>query len=444
MAATLATVCGPATLAGAQPAPTPAPRLHQDMACSSTWLDPAHPVRSDAHLHRLGMSQAWHLSRGSGQVIAVIDTGVAPHARLPRLRGVGDLVGDGDGLEDCDGHGTLVAGLAAATPGPDGFSGIAPEAEVVSVRQSSRVLTPVDDPQGPAAPGAPSSPAGPPGAGSVTSLAAAIRAAADAEADVINISEVACVPRGVRLDDTDLTAALEYAVHERDIVVVAAAGNVEGTCTEGNPHVPDPRDPLGVDQVRTVATPAWYDDLVLTVGAVDTDGTAAPFTLPGPWVDVAAPGVGLTSLSVQGPGARGPVPDTATSVVNGRGQMAGLDGTSFAAPQVAGLAALIRARFPQLTAPQVIDRIVGTATGAGSRRGTDLRIGAGTIDPVAALSTPARPRTERVASPAPLATAHTDPADPRVRRRAAQVAGGAAVAIALLGGGLWVRRTLRT
>ena len=80
-----------------------------------------------------------------------------------------------------------------------------------------------------------------------------------------------------------------------------------------------------------VALPGWFGDDLLTVGAVGPDDRPAAFTVPGPWVDVAAPGTGVRSLSVDG------------------GTGAPLDGTSFAAPYVAGLAALIRERRPDLT-----------------------------------------------------------------------------------------------
>ncbi len=89
--------------------------------------------------------------------------------------------------------------------------------------------------------------------------------------------------------------------------------------------------------------------------------------MPGPWVDVAAPGTGLRSLAVGG---------GTTST--------GVDGTSFAAPWVSGLAALLRERFPQLTAAQVVDRILATARRPAGGRSTLL--GRGVIDPVAALT----------------------------------------------------------
>lgn len=63
---------------------------------------------------------------------------------------------------------------------------------------------------------------------------------------------------------------------------------------------------------------------MLTVGSVNADGAPSAFSLAGPWVDVAAPGEAVTSLA--------PEP---------------VSGTSYAAPVVSGLAALIRARFPR-------------------------------------------------------------------------------------------------
>ncbi|MFP3468411.1 S8 family serine peptidase, partial [Leifsonia sp. SIMBA_070] len=68
----------------------------------------------------------------------VIDTGVTRHPRLPRVQAGGDYVSRTDGTDDCDGHGTLVAGIIAAQPSPtDAFAGVAPESSIIAIRQSS-------------------------------------------------------------------------------------------------------------------------------------------------------------------------------------------------------------------------------------------------------------------------------------------------------------------
>src|SRR5690349_4286264 len=84
----------------------------------------------------LDYSAAWRFSRGAGQKVAVIDTGVTPNPRLPGLQPGGDYVSSSNGLVDCDAHGTLVAGIIAAAPGPDdAFAGVAPDATILSIRQ---------------------------------------------------------------------------------------------------------------------------------------------------------------------------------------------------------------------------------------------------------------------------------------------------------------------
>ena len=63
----------------------------------------------------LNISKAWQYSTGNGVPVAVIDTGVNPSHRLPVVPG-GDYIMGGDGLMDCDAHGTVVASLIAAAP----------------------------------------------------------------------------------------------------------------------------------------------------------------------------------------------------------------------------------------------------------------------------------------------------------------------------------------
>ncbi len=360
----------PSLLAGLDPTPSPLPGATQRVACVSP-LDgddgtgaTAHPWAQD----RLRTSDAWRWGRGAGQTVAVIDTGVAAHPRLAgRLLDGGDFVGPGrSATADCDGHGTLVAGIVAAAPdpssGPSGFVGVAPEARVLAIRQSSATVTVAGRSQ--------------PGAGDVTTLARAVRHAVDLGATVVNISEAACLPVAAA---PRVLAPLRAAVREavdRDVVVVAAAGNAgSGACVQ--------TDPAGTEEGQVVA-PAWFGDDVLSVGYVGQDGRPSPRTVRGPWVSVAAPGTDVVSLSPTGPG----LVDRVQAAGGGTDDPAGspIEGSSFAAPYVAGVAALVRARFPTWSARQVTARIVATAEGSGGSR--DDAVGAGIVDAVAALSRP--------------------------------------------------------
>jgi membrane-anchored mycosin MYCP len=318
---------------------------------------------------------AWRFSRGAGQKIAVIDTGVNRHPRLRALEGGGDYVSSTDGLQDCDSHGTLVAGIIAAAPSrEDSFAGVAPDATILSIRQNSGVFGPVgaggstaNDPN-----------AVSPGFGNTRTLALAITRAVDLGATVINLSEVACAPVGAGLDDAELGRAVRYAF-ERNVVVVAAAGNFnsQGMCGAQN-VISDPNQPLETawNTVGTIASPAWFDDYVLTVAAVTTTAAPAEFSLHGPWVAVAAPGERITSLDSSGPGL--------INAQLGQQGLAPLNGTSFATPYVSGTVALIKSRFPELSARQVMDLVKRTARTPGG--GPNLATGYGVVDPVAALT----------------------------------------------------------
>ncbi len=376
-------------------------------------------------LDDVDLQSVWPLTRGAGQTVAVIDTGVARHRLLPRLLPGGDYVSIGDGTEDCDGHGTIVAGIVGATPdseSADAFSGIAPDAAIIGIRQSSAKFS---------AEGAGTGS----GFGDVDTLARAVRTAADMGATVINVSTVACVAVGTPLDDGALGAALAYAVDVKNVVVVAAAGNVgaPGQCEHQNPAAPGRPD---WDDVKAVISPAWYDDYVLTVGSVGPNGAPSPFTLAGPWVDVAAPGERVVSLDRDGDGF------VATTPTASGGKP--LAGTSYAAPVVAGVVALLRSRSPQLTAREVMRRIEDTARHPAA--GWDPLVGHGVVDVLAAV-TGGAPSASHSDHPVAVSPARPTPADEQAAgvavRGTAICLATATAAIAMTLSASWLRRADR-
>lgn len=393
------------------PAAGPPAPVHPTAQHDECAIAPRAATAEPAQLSQMDLPSVWALTRGAGQTVAVIDTGVSRHRRLPHLVPGGDYVSRQDGTNDCDGHGTIVAGIIGATPDtadPDGFTGIAPDVSLLSIRQSSNKFHAIDD-------------AGGTGVGDVGTLAAAVRTAADLGATVINISTVACVPVGIDPGDEALGAALSYAVDVKNVVVVTAAGNVggPGQCRDHNP-----RDAASADRVGTVASPAWYDDLVLTVGSVTPDGTASDFSLAGPWVDVAAPGEGVVSLASAGDGLVDVSPSNAA-----------LSGTSYAVPVVSAIAALVRARAPELTARQVMRRIEDTAHSPPS--GWNPVVGHGPVDALAAVSGPGTdPPTPRAAAPIDAVDSAAGPAPTRTALRGAAVCFALTASVAALSGAI--------
>lgn len=331
-------------------------------------------------LASLNLPEAWRYSRGDGQVVAVLDTGTRPHPRLPGIIDGGDYVMGGSGFDDCDAHGTLTAGLIAAQPSPDdSFSGVAPGAKIIAIRINSELYGPVGgrDPN-------PKDPNKTETAGNVRIMALGIVHAANMGATIINISAFACIPVSRPIDQATLGGALRYATLEKRALVVGAAGNLMQDCASQNPlYSPSrPGDPRNWEGVTTISSPCWFSEYVLCVGALGEDGTAAltvggqAMTLAGPWVKVAAPGTNMVSLDPNGPGLVNAIP--------GQNKLDAINGTSFAAPVVSGVAALVRARMPDLTPRQVMRRIVETASNPA--RGNDNLVGAGAVNPVGALT----------------------------------------------------------
>lgn len=290
---------------------------------------------------RIGVEQAWATSTGSGIVVAVLDTGT--QLDHPDLVGqflerdgrvvASDLVdGDADPT-DHNGHGTIVAGLVAAAAGNgEGVAGVAPDARLLPVRVLDRD-----------------------GRGTAAVVDRGIRFAVDNGADVVNLSlEVEEGPGGSIA--TAPVDAIRYA-WDNGVVVVASSGN-SGAGTAGYP----------------AGTP------VLLVGATDRDDVPAAFSDAGPLDGVVAPGVEMVSTWCRSDDAGGCDPATPYGLGSG---------TSFAAPVVSGVVALLLAAG--LDHEQAVARLRATAVDLGAE-GPDATFGAGRVDAAAALD-PATLRT---------------------------------------------------
>lgn len=381
--------------------PGPDEAMRQSTLCAEPIAAATPPVTVAAPgFGMLSVADAWRYSTGNGVTVALIDTGVQPDPRLPVVAG-GDYVTGGDGLTDCDGHGTILASIIAAAPQgtpmpaplpshpawgavevparpapagqPDGVAGVAPHARILSIRQSSRAFQPAR-------------PAGVDDlgtermAGTLATLARAIVHAANMGAQVITIGVAACVSAADPLDQGAIGAAVWYAATVKDTVLVAAGGNADedGCAQNPTPNVVTAEN-RGWDGVKTVSSPSWFTDHVLSVGAVDQVGAPLIKSLAGPWIGVAGPGAQITGLS-----PRNGEPVNAYPPRRAGEAAIPLWGTSFAAAYVGGVAALVRAKFPQLSASQVIQRVQQTAHNPPG--GVDNRVGFGLVDPVAALT----------------------------------------------------------
>ncbi|MCF2539686.1 type VII secretion-associated serine protease mycosin [Streptomyces sp. FB2] len=335
-------------------------------------------------LQRILLDQLWEHSTGKDVKVAVIDTGVDKrNQQLTAAVTGGKSFVDGSAARDIEGHGTRVAGIIAARP----LKGTG----FVGLAPDADILsyryTGGQEKQGDSG-----------------TMSQAIRAAVAAGADVINISS----DTANKEDNLGLRQAVAFAVG-KGALIVAAAGND------------------GADGKFADTYPAAYDG-VLAVGASDRNDERAFFSQSGDFVDVAAPGVGMVST------------------VPGGGQCTA-DGTSFAAPYVAGVAALLKQKHPEWKAAQIATRIEETAQRPG--RGPNGYIGWGVVDPVAALSDDSTPGASPEPDPpvkagsggvVPMAVTMGETEAERERRTAIYVLGtGVALALVIAGSGVAVR-----
>jgi membrane-anchored mycosin MYCP len=268
---------------------------------------------------RLAPEQAWPRTRGDGVLVALVDSGV--DGALPQLAGRvtsgADVVsGSGRGNTDCLGTGTAMAGLigAQSTQG-GGPGGMAPGAVIVPIRvaTTSPTARPADQASG-------------------IEIAISTGATVLAVGSYVDIRESVVARAIAKAADHNMVVVMEAPTND-------AASTVGRTLVDESPGAP-----------------------ILRVGGIGIDGGLADKYVSNS-IDVVAPGVGVTSLGI-----------------NGTGYFEGT-GTRYAVAYVAGHAALVRATQPNATAAEVVRRIKETASRMGGSPAPDPTYGWGLIDP---------------------------------------------------------------
>jgi subtilisin family serine protease len=311
-----------------------------------------------------GIPFAWHLGAihapeaiaavggGSEFPIAVVDTGAdLGHPDLgDGVVGGIDVVAGTEDVTDSVGHGTFVTGLIAARPDNNaGTRGVAGNTPVLVFKADDVNRT-----------------------FSVEAIGTAVVAGTAAGAKIINLS----------LGGADLTETEARALvfgYLSDVLPVAAAGN---EAQRGNPVV-YPAALLGDSR-------GGLYGIGLSVAASRPDGSAAPFSTHNEHVSLAAPGAGAAgcpagvfSLVPRNETFEFDAPDACSPPIGqvGEGRLGYSEGTSFAAPIVAGVAALAWDAEPRLDAQQVGQVLIRSADGDGWNE----RTGDGVVDAMAAV-----------------------------------------------------------
>ncbi|MFC8508273.1 type VII secretion-associated serine protease mycosin [Streptomyces sp. NPDC057411] len=357
-------------------------------------------------LQRVLLDELWQDTKGKGVRVAVIDTGVDDVN--PQLKeavdaksgkdylkpdkdnpGIGDdKRGKTDGTVDEVGHGTKVAGIIAARPRKG--------TGFVGLAPEATIIPIRQNDEK--------------NSGKSDTMAQAIDYARAKGAHVINISQDTTQPLG---PNSLMAQAVKRAI-DAGIVVVASAGND------------------GIDGKSKNTYPAAFPG-VLAVASSDRNNERAAFSQSGSFVGVAAPGVDIVST------------------VPGGGQCVD-NGTSFSAPYVAGVAALLRAKHKDWSPAQIVTRIEQTAIRSVNNR--DEHVGWGVIDPVRALADatddaapPSSPTPDpgppKPPAPEPAHMAMSETPQERSERLATYALGIGAVLVAVVAGSAAVIRDSR-
>ncbi|HEX3335950.1 MAG TPA: S8 family serine peptidase, partial [Jatrophihabitans sp.] len=302
----------------AMPGVTSVERAVQRTFTAMATTDPG-LVKQQSYLDAVRAPAAWQTQHSSPTIkIAIVDSGIdVTHPDLQNK-----IVGTynasdptNPAITDDVGHGTFVAGVAAAqTNNGVGVAGAGYDAAILGVKVAATD-----------------------GSITIDDEVAGIKWAANHGADIINLS----------LGGPDYSSAERSAVsyaQSKGVLVVAAAGN----------------DATSVKQY-----PAAYPGVV-AVGAIDTaTHTRASFSDFGPWVTLAAPGVGIYSTT----------PRAGSEFFPNRTGYSTGDGTSFASPIVAGEAALLKAQNPTMSLARLRASLVESAHGYAA-----AHLGAGLVD----------------------------------------------------------------
>ncbi|MBC7452759.1 MAG: S8 family serine peptidase [Massilia sp.] len=273
---------------------------------------------SEWHLAKIGAPPAWDTTQGAGVTIAILDSGVdGTHPDLaPNMVPGYNVYGNNNDTSDVCGHGTAVAGSAAArTNNGIGVAGVAGQAKIMPIRIAYADTS---------------------GAcyAYASTIASGITYAADHGARIANVSY------GPLAGIAAIQSAAQYMKSKGGLVFVSAGNN-------------------GIDEQTTPTT------TLIAVSATDSNDAKASWSSYGAFVSLAAPGAGIWTTSKGG-------------------IYQSWNGTSFASPVAAGVAALMMAAAPSLDGADIEQALFSSAVDLGPA-GRDPQFGYGRVNAAAGV-----------------------------------------------------------